>query len=732
VGSAVSHRSHLNVFVIHGPRSGHGAVAVFLALLFLGSLTSGRLACAQDLKLDPVLHLRSSEAEASSLPQAPTVDGPQPELRLAQAINSLSEWQGGGCGGSCGGGGPIPDATAAPFAAMRNRKIVTTSGLSAAPESVPAGEPAVLSGGDSEPVPSAWRLPPIRWRGSLGNSAAWTGAAGQSSMTFAQSSDISVSSYIWQPWFLLVGGSGSLTQSTSSNSATDSRTKGTGLSGGLTLDLFPLSRFPVSAGFNAQQSKTKTDETTMTSGYTASLRGQYAPAVGDERYSGGYLRNVSSVEGKQVGSVDQIFADYSMPLPKFLNGSHALVATGSWSGSTQADHSNDNNFFRVSGKVDSDFYDDYGIRLYSNGEYYSNENVSSIGSRTVSVFQFGSSGSWVPEDDIPLSANGSLNFSSIQTEGEGQSSNAQFGSAAVSAAYRYNNYVSLNGGLRAQWNQSGSSISGNGGASASYSGEPREFGGFNYGWSVSGGANGTVSSASNGVASSGIGLSSGVSHQLNRGFQFGPLERLNVNLSQGVSMSTSATLGLTGTLTTSANATYTLVPRAASTLTANLSASDNQAFGSYGSSFQTLALTVNGGAQLSRYSTLSANVSASLGRSGASRTAGTDSGGANSNWFAGGSGTVSYQHGRAFGYNRLRYNAQYTLTPSGWGSSDTTTIGSQASAASKDTLWTHSFNQGVSYSLGRVRMSLTNSFSIVGQRQNVSIMLNVVREIGNY
>lgn len=619
-----------------------------------------------------------------------------------------------------------------------DRYLSTTGSLAANGES--PGE--TVEAPNTRPAP-AFRLPPILWRGTLGNVFAWAGTAGSSSLTMIQSSSLSGNSFIWQPWFLKVEANGSLSQYSGSNSgAGDSATKGTGLSGGATLDFFSQSRFPLTLFFNTSESKTKTSTSSSSGSYSLGARGSYTPLASPDNYRLSFVRNGSSSEGKTTATNDRLDGSYNTSPKQFLAGLHTISATAGWARSTIADGSYQNNFIQVNGQANSDYYEDYGIRAFSNAFFYTNQALSNpiegglASSRnTVSVFQFNSNGSWTPEDDIPLSVSGTVSFNSVGSTTEGVNSTARTFNGQLSGSYRINQWLGASASLGATSlqadNSSNSSVFASGGLSAGYSfsGEPRKFADFDYNWGygANAGLSGSTSTAaanSGAAASSRVQLSgsSSFNHRLARNYDLGPAERLRANLFQSVSVNAGGVGSMSGNLSTTATLDYSIIPREKATLTATLNATDNRGFGSIGTDYQTISGTANGSLQLSRFSSATLTLNGGFNRTGASVTAGTTTTTSNAQWYAYGSVSGSYQHGRAFGYKGLRYNASYSLTPPGWGSGSS---GGQSP-------WSHSFSQGLYYRIGRITTSLTNNVSIVGKQSNASVMLNIVREIGNY
>lgn len=579
-----------------------------------------------------------------------------------------------------------------------------------------------------------FRMPPLRWRGALGNAFGWAGAAGSSTMMMSETMDLTGSTFVWQPWFLQVGLRGSMARSSSTSSGSASgATKGLGLSGGATLNFFSYSRFPASVFFNAYQSTTRTAGANVSGGYNFGARGSYKAEGPGADYRLSYARSVTTQDGSEATWSDRINGGYTNEFKSFLAGSHSVTATGGWTHSAVADGTYDNTFYNLTGGASSDYYDDYGISLQSTANFYVNQSiVARRSSNTVSVLLLNTGGSWTPEEDIPLGVNGTANFSSQNTRSADFSFSSQNASATLNASYRYSQQVGFAGYAAVNWAQPSGrpaivAVMGGGTATYGFSGEARRLGDFNYTWGGSAGAGVSASSlsAAGSVGDSdaqrvGLSVSSSLSHQVSRPFDLGPMQQLNLNMSQSISGGASS-LGAYGSFSSSGGLSYTVRPREAVTLSASFSASDSRAFGKFGSNFQSISSSVNGSAQINRFSNLSANISGGFNRTGESITAGTDKV-TNAKWTAYGSANANYQHSRAFGYSGLRYNAGYSLAPPGWGSATTPTVQP----------WGHSFNQGVSYRIGRISMSLTNNISVLGTQRSAAIMLNVVREIGNY
>lgn len=584
-------------------------------------------------------------------------------------------------------------------------------------------------GGRKAPAGPRFRIPPLRWRGTIGNNLTWLGAVGSSAMIISEDMNLSANTYVWQPWFLRVSLTGGMSRSSSTTSGSSGASKGLGLSGGATLDFFSQSRFPTSAFFSAFRSSTTAGGSSFSGGYNLGARSNYKPEAGLSDYRLSYARNVVTQNGIVSSSADRIDGGYSTELRDFLFGGHSLSANGGWNQSRSGSGSFVNTLYSLNGSASSDYYEDFGIRLHSSANFYVNQSVlERADPNSVTVLLLNSAGSWTPEEDIPLGVSGAANFSHQSSQSGGFAFSAQNAGASLSASYRYSQQIGLNGYVGTNWAQvsnGASSASVMGGVSASYgfSGESRRFGEFNYGWGGGAGAGISGSTGSSGGARPiNMNVSSTLSHQLSRLFELGPTERMSLNMSQGVSGNVAVGSGFSSSLSSSMDLSYSAMPFQAVGLSASLAASDSRSFGQIGTDFQTISGSVNGSAQINRFSSVTAMVNGGFNRTGRSVTAGTTDKMVDAKWRAWGAANANYHHGRALGYKGLRYNAGYSLTPPGWGSE--TTLTKQA--------WTHAFSQGVSYRIGRISMSAGNSITIVGPQKNVSIQISVVREIGNY
>jgi len=347
---------------------------------------------------------------------------------------------------------PVP-GTATPFV-LRLARTVGEDAATQGPDAAEAGEapavapPAPPAAGDDGKSPVRWGLAPVRWRGLLSTDVRYLKNEGQSRrLQFVDSTNLDASSYIWQPWFAQVSaGAGLLVSRERSDVPSVDRSSGRSavLTGNGTLSVFPASRFPFLASFNASDSRLS--DQYLGQDYSQrrwGVRQGYRNEPGDANYSASYDASTltSSTFGRDTVGV----------LNANLNrryGAHTLDAGANHTRNTRGSSGELSNFLRgfarhnvslQEGLLSADTtvsYAESDLRLSSNG--------SLVQSKT-DILQANTFASWRPEQDHPLYLTGGARFFQNAATGFTGAAEARSATAFASALYNATRRLTLSG-----------------------------------------------------------------------------------------------------------------------------------------------------------------------------------------------------------------------------------------------------------------------------------------------
>ena len=623
--------------------------------------------------------------------------------------------------------------------------VATTPGPSAPlpPEDVRPGPPSPVSKdaatGNELPDLSAitsWAIPPVRWGGNTTSNYGWNGTSEAQTFSETQAASLRASSYIYQPWYAQVSGDLGLVTGSSTQSSTTSEgnqknaSKNTAVTYGGNLSLFPQSRFPFQA--YVQSSDSRAQSNGASAEYTAlriGARQSYRPEGGQENYSGSADRSIVT-SGKIRSIVDALQGNFSTTL-----GVHSLSANARYSRNLGDIAGQGSNLMSLAGS--HGWRDDDEGLTVSSSAAYSNNQVSVLGAdglvmNTSQIMQAGSSVTWVPDEELPLTITGGGNILNLSTN---------TGTAAVAltnlngfanASYRVTNNLMTTGGFTLSQNQSNgvSQMSSGQNASLSYMGDVLNFGNYFYNWGMSGNLANQIATGTDGSRSAG----GSAQHSVTRQFILDPTSTISLNASQGYSMSTSSGTGQVGVLTHAGGASWRLAlgERTAGTLSA--SASDSMSSGAFASHFRSLTTQGNLQAQLSARQTVSANmnfvVSQQLKTTQAPTTTGvldaTPPSTDNGNTTTSGSGSIAYMHRNPLDITNLMYTATLQVNAS---QSNQRLFAGDPNAS----IWQTGavFQQTADYRIGRLIFRATSSFATLNGKENASVFFTIGREIGD-
>jgi len=595
--------------------------------------------------------------------------------------------------------------------------------LPLAPERVPQELPD-LSGEE-------WHLAPIRWGGSVAAALNnFKDDGGTSTSTRSQTLNLRSSSHIYQPWFAQVNGQLGLMSANTERTlpgnltAPGGDTRSNSLSYGGALNLFPLSWFPFQAFIDHSDSRASSNVLgTQFTSTRLGLRQAYRPLVGSENYAFSYDRSALTADaGRSV--VDALQGNYSLSLAE-----HSLTASGRYSQNTGGINGEASRLWSASGshiwRVEEGLsvtstanFSDQQIRYLSSGLLSSNDSR---------LMQASSLVTWTPDEDLPLTVIGGGNLLSTATRTNTGSAELTSLGGFAGLTYRFTNRFTGTGNLQLVQTQTGSArhllAAASGGLS--YSGEPLKLGNFLYHWNT--GTNASIQSITGGASLQSLSVLGG--HGLNRSFSFGPGSVLSLTLGQSAMLVGNSQTGDSTTLSHSAGASWRLGYGERLTGLFATTVADNITTGRYAGHYRSFSLNGSGLGQISRRA--SVNASANLYWSQqkqpdqqqlqlGSQVYNTGE----SQWS--GSAALGYNHFSPFGIPLLYYSANLIYASSQVNrrivNGDPNALNWQVS---------RSFQQRLSYRVGRLNFQLLGTLATVNGKKNASLFFQVSRDFGD-
>lgn len=555
---------------------------------------------------------------------------------------------------------------------------------------------------------------PARWRGDFTSEFRMQRAPDQDTQRgFVESGNVSVASYIYQPWFAQVSANLGLVWSGAGGSGTGGSMA---VTGGASLALFPASRFPAEATLTVSDSRAS-DESDGAD-YRSVLMGlrQSYRTAGDAIVAGRLERSTLSgpVIGRDVLGVAA--ATYSG-----RQGLHALSGDGFWS--TNAGSASETRIRRVAAQHSYAPADNLNVETLASYNWQEVEQNagSALGSRFAQLASFAT---WRPDEGEalydekhPMMVTGGLRATLIGLETGTAASDAVALSGAAGVSYELGPATRLyaNGSVTHASGDNGGGFFSSLNANAAYDPQPIRRGPYAYSWRLSGGG-----AAATGDDADRQSLFAQASHQVTRDFAVLDRSVLTLTLGQGLGGLVSTRDENALTIAHNAQATWTAPGDSAAQTYASLGLADARSFGTPRSQFQLANLQLTRQAPIDALSYWSANLtvqgSRQSGEASIASTTAYDTGFNVSTY-----GSVSYQHRRAFGVPRLRLTASYTAGQSQFQSraeGDTQATPHQVSDA---------FDARLEYRIGKLDTRLVVRSAAVDGRRNTGIYLRATR-----
>ena len=354
-------------------------------------------------------------------------------------------------------------------------------------------------------------------------------------------------------------------------------------------------------------------------------------------------------------------------------------------------------------------------------------NSFSSRGRFLQLYSFGS---WLPEfedlDDLPLTLNGGLRYTTQETQFGGDGFSAQTIGANLAATYRFsrNLTASANGAVNriTLSNATGQLIT-QLGSSVNYVGDPLTFGNFSYNWNTGGTAS-WQSSVADTPANSMLGGQIG--HSLARNYSVAEGQTISLNVAQSLNVINSQLIGASQSLNHTFSANYGLSAGERFSGSVNGTVSDVRTTGYNEQHYQTLNLGFYGQGQLSQLS--SANINLMFNWSDQTYQS-VDSFGlptTNNAETMTVNGSAAYSHQRFAGVRGLRYNLIFAADSR---LRDDRLFGNANGDLDRARF---SLTNRLEYSIGLLdfRLSLINNE--VGGKKNALVFFQVSRQIGSY
>jgi hypothetical protein len=622
---------------------------------------------------------------------------------------------------------PQPAGTVAPPAAARAERSGASKGKARA---------------DDLPDLSAetWRMAPIRWGGNTSTGGNYFQTSdGSKSLNILNTLNVQANSFIVAPYIAQWSGMfGANSTATTFTPATGSQVKSdsSAMNYGASVNVFPLSRFPLSATINHGTSLAKTaDSSSPTSSTTLGLRQQYRTEDGRDNYALSYNRtslasqlagttnsNVSSSVGGSFATSREV--DYE----ELLGGNHSFGANFATSSSNADLSGQKSQVFNVNANHGWVVHEDLSIS--SMATFARNQIQAYQGNllttNSSNVLLANSGFTWRPLEDLPLTLTGGGNFSRTMTESANTKNELQSLGGFVATSYRFNSNLSASGNVSLTSTTSSgiSNVSNTQNANVSYSGDPILFMGFNYGWGAGAGLSRSASNVGGSVTSS-----ASASHNIGRAIVLSESHAINLSASQNISQ----TSGQRSSTSLSNMAAAAWRANYGEKLTGSLSANviDTVTTAVEGNNhFRSASLVGNGTYQISSRASLTLNANLSWSQ--------TVTGNGNNQALNGlildtaaptisGSLFAGYSHQSPFSIRNLTYNANLLYINSI--SNQQVVGGSNQSGLSQAS---QTFQQAVDYRLGRLSFRLNHSMINQAGRTSTSLFGSVNRDFDGF
>lgn len=617
------------------------------------------------------------------------------------------------------------------------------------PGVTPSGTPA--GGGGTAQSETNWILPAIRWGGSLTYEVRKDSENERKVMHRGLMATLNAATetYIWQPWFAQLKGNLGLTADnvgTSRNEMAGSFNRSTSknlvVTGIGQLTVLQQSKFPFEAHIERSDSRVTTDQASA-NGYSSTRAGfsqRYVRQQGDTMFSWDRATQNSDSSGISRQDTLQLGLSHSLESHRFQLNGNRTDNTHERTGESVVQ----NNL-----TLQHSYTPDSTVQVENMVNAGSSAYHLQYGDNDTRISQLSSMMFWRPLER-PMTITGgvrllTLSANTISGLDNGMQSNARVrnANANLGLSYELNKHLRFNAATSVNQNAGNTTNTSSTSETASLTYQPdaKLIRGFQYNWSTS--ASGGNHS---GTQESGRQLTLQMTHSLSRTFNLSESSAISAEVGQtlGATERAGKTIenGLVKQLTHSGSLSWSMNGNS-STSMIRFSASDSRSIGDSNEFFQLINLQMSSNVPTGGYSSWSGNLTLQGIRQGGTTLSGLSYGGYMGAAQQGGfvttsTGSITYQHQRAFGVRGLRFVSDLRLNNHAL----------LPMLGSPRDLETSAWENRFYYLIGRtqLRMSIllaktqgfqqypTNQFSGAtnesGQRLNKSIMFTVTRSFG--
>jgi hypothetical protein len=569
-------------------------------------------------------------------------------------------------------------------------------------------EPA-LSEPDTPPTESGqqkqrWVIPPIRLWGSASYDMRREDGSGVALDSTLLTTQLSASTFLWQPWFAQVSGSlGLVTSALDTETSQQADT----LTGSGRLYLLPMSRFPFEAWFDRNDSRS--EAVLLDSQFVSTRWGltqRYSPATGNTHYLATYEHAGQTRDDGGEDAFDALQLD--------VNGQrdlHSYQLNGRF---TRNDGSGlDNSFEGLLGRHTWRRDDALSVETLANLNWVSNGSDGGGGSQTDSRFlQVNSFAIWRPNEKWLISGGGRV--FDLLTENGTASNQAQSIAANAGASYQWSRLTRFNGTISlAQTENAGNAgLSSSQSLGVSHQPDPIPFGRYSYQWFTSA----AVSNRTGEDASQH--LSGQLSHSVDRSFELSSASSISLNLQQSLSGDVDSVASSANRIGHNVSLTWSR-GKDGTTAYIRASGSDSRNLGGAEEVFQLLNLQ----ASLTQISGSRSSWNGNFTLQGTRQiTPDAPDGG----FDVAASGDLSYLNTRFFGINRLRFISQYKVNDTRFSNRNS----GQLEAISRNQE-SRSWENRMEYAIGRTNLSLGLRLAEVEGEARYLLQLKLTRFFGD-
>ncbi len=670
---------------------------------------------------------------------APATGSPSRTFRAARAARAAAEGRATPSGrGRDGDSGDGPDQPEAPVPFDPTPAVAGARRAPAGAERPATGTAKSADSGLPDLSGETWVMAPIRWVGNSGSSGNYFGSDdGAKSLSIHNTLNVQANSFIGAPYIAQwsgVFGMNSTDSTFTPASGPVVKSDSSGLNFGGSVNVFPVSRFPFSATFNHGTSESRAGENRApTTNTSLGLRQQYRTEVGDT-YSASYNRNsyVSGTSTSQNSSLNGSFSARRVFDPDhYLEGDHSLNASLAFTPSTSDLGGQTSRLLNANASHSWTVHEDLSIGntlalASTRRDQFVGDTLARNDSR---VLLAATNFIWRPIEDLPLTLTGGGSFTQTQIILADEVMSQQTLAANLATSYRFSNNLSASGNAFVASTSSvvGRVTSGGAGANASYTGDPRKFGDYSYGWNLGAGLSGNVATQ----GGNSVGLSTSAGHNLTRTLVISEAQALNLNAGQILSYNQTQA-GPATALSHSLGAAWRAGYGEALTVSLSANFSDNISTGQSGNNhYRNMNLVGNGQYQISSRAALTANANLNWSQNFVGTNAQQEVVNgllSNDNQSqTSGSFSLGYAHSSPFSIRNLNYNASVLWINS---QSSTRLVGSDP--LGNQAQQSFSFQQLLDYRIGRLTFRLNHAMIEQAGRKSASIFGSVNREFDGF